>query len=85
MKLKIYTLWVAVCCDRVCIKCKYCRATYADCCVTESFCSATKIVSHTVKQLLHQYNKKLALCYIEGELLSSFPFNIERSHAASIL
>ena len=29
---------------------------------TESLCSATKTFSHTIKQLLHQYHKVLALC-----------------------
>ena len=58
---------------------KFCHATYADGRATESLCSATKTFSHTIKQLLHQYHKLLALCNIKGELASSFSLNIARS------
>ena len=45
---------------------KFCRATYANGRATESLCSATKAISHTIKQLLHQYHKILYwLCLLE--------------------
>ena len=39
------------------------------CRATESLCSTTKTFSHTIKQLLHQYHKILALCNIKGDLV----------------
>ena len=62
-----------------------CRATYDDCRATESLYSATKNFSHTIKQLLHQYHKTLALCNIKGELASSFSSNIARSQYFVVL
>ena len=48
-------------------------------------CSATTTFSHTIKQLLHQFHKTLALCNIKGELASSFSLNIARSQYFVVL
>ena len=49
------------------------------CCTKYVDGRATKNFSRTVRQLLHQYHKILALCNIKRELPSSFPLNIARS------
>ena len=54
----------------------FCRTTHADGRETESLCSATKTFSHTIKQLLYQYNKILTLCNIKRELARSFSLNL---------
>ena len=58
---------------------KSCCTAYADGRAKESLCSTTKTFTDTIKQLLHQYHKILALCNIRGELASWFPLNISRS------
>ena len=53
---------------------------YDNCRITESLCCATKIISHTVKNLLHQYTKYwFCVIFKKGELASSFVLNIELS------
>ena len=56
--------------------------TYPDLCATESFCSVTKIVSCTIKQLLHQYHRIPAHAVLKGNLEACSPWI---SHSASIL
>ena len=63
----------------------FCRATYVQGRTTKSLFRATKIFSHTIKQLLHQCHKILALCNITGELASSFSLNIAHSQYFVIL
>ena len=46
----------------------FCRATSVHGRATKSLFCATKIFSHTIKQLLYQCHKILGLCNIEGEL-----------------
>ena len=57
----------------------YCRKTSADRYASESSCISTKN-SLTLKQLLQQCEKILALCNTKGEIASFFSFNIALSN-----
>ena len=61
------------------------RAIYIHGRATKSLFCATKIFSHTIKQLLHQCHKILPLYNIKGELTRSLPLNIARSQHFVVL
>ena len=71
---------VAVPRDSVCDK-----KTFVTQHVTESQCGATKHFSHTIKRLLHQYDKILALSNIERRTRKLVLMNIARSQYFVVL
>ena len=53
--------------------------------IVAQLCSVKKHFSHTIKQLLPQYHKILALCNIKGDHASAFSLNIARSEYFVVL
>ena len=64
---------------------KFFLTTYADGGITESLCSATKAFRHTIKQLLHQYHKVIAMCNNKGEIATSFSMKTAHSQYSMVL